>query len=167
MKADLERYERHVDRSAGPDGCHPWRLAPNAKGYGLFSVGGRRGSRPEAHRWGYLNGTGTDSKGELLGPLPAGICVCHTCDTPLCQNQRHWFRGTRSDNMSDCAKKGRIRGGNPSGDRSPFAKVTDVQVAEIRARYGKGGITQRELAEEFGLGQAYVSDLVRRVRRAA
>jgi hypothetical protein len=44
----------------------------------------------------------------------------------------------------------------------PIAKLTDQQVREIRWRYddGIGGVTQRELAAEYGVAASTISDIV-------
>lgn len=39
----------------------------------------------------------------------------------------------------------------------------DPQVIEIRRRYDAGGVTQKELAEEFGMSQPLIGQIVRRV----
>lgn len=46
--------------------------------------------------------------------------------------------------------------------------LTDKQIREARARYAKGGISQRKLAEELGVSQTYLFEiLVGRVRPEA
>lgn len=42
----------------------------------------------------------------------------------------------------------------------PNAKITDADAVDIRKRYSQGGITQRELASEYGVTQTLVSAIV-------
>lgn len=40
-------------------------------------------------------------------PIPLGMVVMHTCDTPACINPLHLQLGTQADNVRDMAAKGR------------------------------------------------------------
>ena len=68
-------------------------------GYGVIGIG--RTKQLRAHRVSY----------ELhIGPIPAGMLVCHRCDTPLCIRPEHLFLGTPKDNTQDMLLKGRRPG---------------------------------------------------------
>jgi hypothetical protein len=49
-----------------------------------------------AHRFAYS---------QLVGPIPAGMYICHGCDNPICVNPDHLYAGTASDNMHDKARR--------------------------------------------------------------
>lgn len=42
-----------------------------------------------------------------VGPVPAGLMVCHHCDRPRCIRPEHLFLGTASTNQRDRFAKGR------------------------------------------------------------
>jgi DNA-binding MarR family transcriptional regulator len=56
-------------------------------------------------------------------------------------------------NMADMREK--LRG--TLGEKDAMAVLTEAKVRELRIRYGAGGLTQSELAEEFGCSQSAVS----------
>ena len=84
-------------------GCWLWNGGPSG-GYGKVTVEQRRIG---AHRAAYE---------AFREPIPAGMEVCHRCDTPPCVNPDHLFLGTRRQNMEDMMKKG--RGANQRGRHS-------------------------------------------------
>lgn len=124
-----DRFETKVQRG---DGCHLWIAAPDDWGYGVFWDGSHR---KKAHRWVWE---------QEHGPLDPGVLVLHSCDTPPCVRLDHLFVGSNADNMADMVAKGRSP--KNDGERNPRAKLTWVQVDEIRARKEE---TVSALAREF------------------
>ncbi len=97
---------------------------------------------------------------ELInGPIPRGLGVLHTCDTPACYEPTHLFLGTQADNMADKCHKGRQRHGGAAGDDHGCAKLTSLEVVEIRSRTGT---SQRALAKEYGVGKTTIARIHRR-----
>lgn len=109
----------------------------------------------------------------IYGPIPPGndhhgTCVLHRCDNRACVNPDHLRLGTQQDNIADMKRKGRasriIRPvkNRARGERSGSAKLTYVQVEEIRERYSGGNVRQKDLATEYGVSQTLISAIVRR-----
>lgn len=84
----------------------------------------------------------------------AGLEVMHTCDVPGCINPEHLLLGTHADNMADAANKGRLK-----GEKSGRAKLTEVQVLEIRANWK---YTQKQLAVQYGISVPTIKDIIAR-----
>jgi hypothetical protein len=141
-----ERFWEKVDRSGGADSCWPWSGTRWATGYGRVAIGTRRRA---AHRVAW----------ELtFGPLPSwagpdSLCALHRCDNPPCCNPAHLFLGTSAENNHDRHAKG--RDGSAPCEENGRAKLTEAQVAEVRARL-TGGATERSLAMEFGVTKATI-----------
>lgn len=143
------RMEKYTDRSDGPNACWPWMRYRTARGYGFVGIATGRGTGAHRVAWEIAN-----------GPIPDGMWVLHRCDNPPCCNPAHLFLGTNLDNIADKVAKGRQRGPGP-GAKNHQAKLTSGHVAEIRARFARGNVLQRELAAEFGVTQATISRAVR------
>lgn len=76
--------------------------------------------------------------------------VRHTCDNPPCMNPQHLRAGTKQDNSYDMM------------DRSNISKkTTPEQREEMYIRYVAGGVTQQQLAEEYGISQTVVGRIIR------
>ena len=132
-----------------PDECWLWLGPTGRSGYAYFRSTGRA---RRAHRisWELTN-----------GPIPAGsgyhgTCVCHRCDVRHCMNPAHLFLGSNAENMADMVAKNRVR----HGVGSPFAKLTDELVREIRDRHAKGDGSHRSLAAEYGVSKSVVTRLI-------
>jgi hypothetical protein len=92
------------------------------------------------------------------GPIAGRQQVHHVCDNPSCVHPDHLMLGNDRTKMQLCAERGRTT----QGERSSSAKLTEEQVRQIRQRYAAGGISQQKLAEEYGLKQAALGELIRR-----
>jgi len=125
-------------------GCWEYCGAKNPGGYGII-----RGCPQTylAHRVAWI----LDN-----GPIPQGVCVCHTCDNPSCINPAHLWLGTRADNNRDKEEKGRAV--YHPGEKNGGAKLTEEQVYAIR----KDNRIQIEIAAEYGCDQTTVSEIKRR-----
>jgi len=131
-----------------PGECWRWRGTKNPKGYSNQIEIAGRGEQRRAHVWAYVL---------LLGDVPEGQCVCHNCDNRECVNPLHMFLGSRSENHADMVSKGR----HACGEKNGAARLAKVVALQIRERYERGGVTQKQLAEEFGISRAQVSNITR------
>jgi len=128
-------------------GCWEWTKGRDKDGYGRIAVN-RRDTR--AHRLAYQC---------WVGEIPEGHVVRHKCDNPPCINPEHLETGTNADNMRDK----RIRMRSARGVGHGWSKLTEDQVRYIRAEYTMGNRSQQSIADEMGVSQVHVSDIVRRV----
>jgi|TARA_R110000764_G_scaffold11470_2_gene34407 hypothetical protein len=145
--ATLDPIEaRFLAKVAEPDGngCHLWTASTDKDGYGQFQLAGRK---VKAHRY---------AAGML--DFPPEIQTRHICHVPACVNPEHLTFGSHADNMADRGAAGRQAKGVSQG----LAKLTEENVIEIRRRYAEGGVTQRKLADEFGVSRRSVYRVVLR-----
>ncbi len=150
MKKSLEqRFWEKVDKR-GPDECWEW-TACKTWGYGYIQDWSQQW---KTHRLSWVL---------HHGAIPDGLCVCHHCDNRACVNPDHLFIGTIADNNRDMAAKGRYSKIGMIGEDNPRAKLSEKQVLEIRDLYTAGEISQREIADRYGVHQTAVGFIVRRV----
>lgn len=117
-------------------GCWLWLGKVRPDGYGSHRNG-------LAHRLSYESAN---------GPIPAGMLICHKCDTKTCINPAHLFAGTYADNHDDMRRKRRQAVGESHG----MAKLTREQAEVVRSR-ALAGENQRAIAADFGITQVMVS----------
>ena len=146
---ELERFWTKVDKSGD---CWVWTAARNELGYGNFCNAERRTELAHRASWRLT-----------YGPVPDEMNVLHRCDNPPCVRPDHLFLGTDADNVADMIAKGRQH--RVDGERNGRAKLTDAQVAEIRAQYVPGKVRIVDLAEEYGVTFSHIWQIVAGLKR--
>lgn len=123
-------------------GCWLWMGSTESRrGYGLIRVGNKKVS---VHRFSWM-------LHHDMQPIPKGMCVCHSCDTPHCVNPDHLWLGTNLDNMRDMVRKQR----HPYGEKSGRAILTEEKVREARKLWASGTIRYRtEIARMYGISDS-------------
>lgn len=110
-KQDLgERLFSKVEKAS--NGCWNWTGATQSSGYGAIQMWPLV---KRAHRVMYEH---------LIGPIPKGKLLRHTCDNKICVNPDHLLIGTKADNGRDSVERGQFR---------PNNKLTPEQVVRIRS----------------------------------
>lgn len=137
----VSRFESLIDRSAGPDVCHPWTGKIGDGGYGVFYPGdGRKAVR--SHRFACFLAHGAAPDGKPL--------ACHSlkCVTTACCNGDHLRWDDTKGNSSDVDTLGR----RPRGETALRSKLTEAQIAEIIAAAPTIGWGKRRiLAARYGV----------------
>jgi hypothetical protein len=142
------------------DECWPWQ-GPKGDGYGKLL-------RTSAHRLAYQLHHGS---------IPAGLCICHSCDNRACCNPAHLWAGTHKENSQDMVRKGRH--GSNNKDKPPMnneALFTDKQVTMLPrgcndllkiaasrqykrpSQYCREAVLRQLEADGFNLGYCLVPD---------
>jgi len=92
------------------------------------------------------------------GPAPAGMECCHRNGDKTDDRAENLRWGTHCDNIRDKL----IHGTHQIGNSHPTRKLTESQVVEIRRRWAAGGVTQFQLAAEFGVKNVTICAVVTR-----
>jgi hypothetical protein len=85
------------------------------------------------------------------GPRPDGLLVCHDDGNKLNCREINLYYGNFKSNAEDAARHGTLA----RGERQGIARLTEQAVREIREL--AGSVSQRDLAERYGVCQATVS----------
>lgn len=107
IKSDLtpmsvKNFWAKVERIPFHD-CWEWVAACNEKGYGVFGQGK---CTDKAHRIAYRL---------IVGEIPKGAFLLHSCDNPSCVNPRHLRPGTNRENVHDMHTRNRASPPPPMG----------------------------------------------------
>jgi DNA-binding XRE family transcriptional regulator len=151
-----ERFWALVEKT---DGCWLWRGRGSGNGYGAIDY---QGIPDYAHRVAYRL-----TKGEI----PTGLNICHVCDVRACVCPDHLIAETQRFNVQDAVRKGRFKpptnkrqptyDERARGERVAVSKLTTASVLEIRRLYATGTVSQTDLAKQFGVHQASISNILK------
>ena len=144
----LHTDQKLITKTVVNGDCLLWTGQKDKRGYGFLRLEGRL---QRAHRLMYAI---------HHGPIPPGQVVRHRCDTPSCIAPAHLVLGQQLENVADMWERGRAK--VMAGASNGRAKLTNAQVAEIRARYKhhdrvNGGMA---LAREFGISYMAMKELL-------
>lgn len=141
-RSDAGTARRLWEKVSKTDGCWLYTGGKGRNGYGLFYIHDRT---VPAHKVAF----------ELCcGPVPDGLFVCHSCDTPSCVRPDHLFLGTPKQNSEDMVQKGRHKGQEP-GEGHKLSKLTEADVLLIRSD-PRG---PSDLAAQFGVSAPTICDI--------
>ena len=147
-----KRFWRQVKKT---ETCWLWTGYVGTNGYGSITIN----HYPVlTHRFAFEQSSGTSAKGKV---------VRHSCDVPVCVNPQHLLLGTYRDNTADMFARGRAGNGyvpperRPRGDSHANTRLSNAEVAEMRALYTgrRGEVTA--LAAHFGTSVNNASRILR------
>lgn len=133
-----------------PDECWPWSdAAVRVDYYGIICG-------VKSNRVAYT---------ALIGVIPDGMIIRHTCDHKWCVNPVHLVAGTHSQNLQDVLDRHptvhEAQSASRRGERNPRARLTTELVLQMRAEYASG-IGNRDLAGSYGVSIGCVDNIISR-----
>lgn len=145
-RGEILRYIESL-KGTGETECIRWPYGMHPDGYGQAWYAGRV---RQAHRVVLIVSTGANPETPLQA---AHLCGKGHCG---CVNPNHLEWKTPADNSLDRVRHGTV----PLGECHHRSTLSAIQVMAIRVRVAEGA-TQRHVAEQYGVSQASISDIVR------
>jgi predicted XRE-type DNA-binding protein len=136
------RFWENVDKTGD---CWLWKGKVDRRtGYGYITVDHESVSTHRLSYEVYYN-----------AKVPEGLMVIHSCNTRRCINPLHLRVGTHLDNMKDMVECGHSCKGEKNGN----AVLTESDVQEIKVHFLKRDLSQRKIANKFGVSISTVKDI--------
>lgn len=99
----------------------------------------------------------------LVGPIPEGMAINHKNGVKYDNRMENLEVVTYSENMKHAHRTGLL---DEHGERNPSAKLSDLEVEQIRDLYATGNYTMEQLGRLFGVRFQQISRIVRGQRRS-
>jgi hypothetical protein len=100
----------------------------------------------------------------FVGPSPEGMECRHLDGIRKNNNLKNLKWGTLSENQQDSIKHGTKFTPRTLGHKNPQAKLTELQVIEIRKLYKTGKWTQKKLGDKFKVSRVNIYYIINRKR---
>jgi hypothetical protein len=147
IEGEIRRFIEMVKRTE-TDECIIWPYGRNTNGYGRMGVPNEKKTQ-SVHRV---------ICREVHGEPPIGMTdASHSCGRGAdgCINHRHVRWTTHKDNMQEM----NVHGTSQRGEKSITAKLRADQIPQIRA-LRESGLLMREIADNFGVSQNTISQII-------
>lgn len=146
---DIVRFWSKVDIK-GHDECWNWKTGCFDEGYGAFHLNRKS---VKANRISLILSCCPQPENKLFS--------LHTCkQNRKCCNPSHLYWGDKQDNSNDMKLDETMI--HYTGEENGSAKLTEIQVLEIREKYIPKHYTLKNLADEYGVTTTNISDIINR-----
>lgn len=131
--------------------CWNWTKYIMKNGYGRLTY---ENTQKLAHRFSYEI---------FIGKIVNDLFVLHKCDNKRCINPKHLYLGTQQQNIKDSMNRNLIQ----KGEIHYHAKISSIDVDEIRIKYSTRKYTQKQLGNLYGITGSQISRIVNFIWRKA
>ncbi len=140
-KLTPERIAAFWQRVKKSEGCWEWQGCSDDEGYGLIRI---NKLNILTHRFAFT----------VANKRVPKLDVLHTCDNPKCVKPAHLWEGTRGENNTDRASKGR----SAIGEKHGCAKLSGTDVLTIKERIRQGE-SLKQISEDYPVNVAAISKI--------
>lgn len=144
-----QKFWLNVDKG-GVDQCWNWKASKLKSGYGHCWDGEKS---DYSHRLAYIY---------AVGSIPEGMNIIHSCSNPSCCNPAHLKLGTPADRAHHRDAMGRNGSYKCRGENHLNARVTNIQVQQIRKLYAVEDVTQAKLSRQLGISYSIIWSVIHR-----
>lgn len=141
-----QRFWKYVVKT---ETCWFWSGGKSKNGYGKFNPSHEQRTWEKAHRYSWKL---------HRGEIPKGEVVCHRCNVKLCIRPEHLYVASQQQNTLDAMVDGLC----PRGETHGNAKLTEIQIKEIRAIYQPRVRTMDFLAKRYNVTKTQISRILNR-----